>query len=86
MRHRGKIVAGLTGCVVVAGLALPGCSRADRYRMDPSPRIHTRAQSEQEIKNALTIVNDTNFRYFWNDMGRLFLMDRRSQLDPGPNW
>ena len=85
MRHRGKIVVGVSG-VMVAVAALSGCTRVDRYRMNPSPGIDTRAQSSDEIDNSLTIINDTNFRYFWNDMGRLWLMDSRSMLDPGPTF
>ena len=85
MRHRGKIVVGVSG-LMVAVAALSGCTRADRYRMNPSPNVDTRAQTGEEIDNSLTIINDTNFRYFWNDMGRLWLMDRRSMLDPGPTF
>lgn len=85
MRNRRLMIAGACGVAVVLG-TLAGCSRATRYRMNPTPKIDTRAQTEDEIRNSLTLTNDTNFRYFWNDVGRLFLMDRRSQLDPGPNF
>ncbi len=86
MRQRRMITGLASGCLIVGGLAIQGCSKATMYRMDPSPRVDTRAQTDEEIKNALTIVNDTNFRYFWNDFGRLWLMDRRSQLSPGPSF
>ena len=85
MRNGRMIVAGLGACVLLAGM-LCGCSRATSYRMDPTPKIDTRAQTDQEIQNDLTLTNDTNLRLFWNDMGRLWLMDRRSMLDPGPNF
>lgn len=87
MRNRRIIISGTCGAVLAAGL-LAGCSntRATAYRMNPTPTLDTRAQSPQEIQNSLTLVNDTNFRYFWNDWGRFWFMDRRSYLDPGPNW
>ena len=87
MRNRRMIFVGACGVVAAIG-ALSGCSntRATAYRMNPSPKIDTRAQSPDEIQNSLTVINDTDFRFFWNDMGRFWLMDRRSMLDPGPNF
>lgn len=87
MRSRRFVIAGTCGMIAAIGV-LSGCSntRASAYRMNPTPKIDTRAQTSEEIQNSLTLINDTNLRYFWNDMGRLWLMDKRSHLDPGPKF
>jgi hypothetical protein len=37
-----------------------------------------------DMKNQMTVTNDTNVRLFWSDMGRLLLLDRPSRLTPAP--
>ncbi len=88
MAHRRRLIIGCVGVSVLgAGLVSAGCSRADQYRMDPTPRIMTRSETHQEVANSLTMTDDTNFRLMWNDIGRLMFLDKpMQQLDPGPNF
>ena len=86
MRMSRKAVIGLGVCLLGGAMALSGCSTATTFRMDPSPEIQTTGESGDEVRNSLTLINDTNFRYFWKDMGRLMLMNRRSHLGGGPTF
>jgi len=90
MRRQFSIVL---GCVLVAGAgALTGCgsgdARLDEIRADPSPDIDTLYQRPHDIDNALTVTFDENCRMFWQDCGRVWLLDRPSKLarEPIPRW
>jgi hypothetical protein len=68
---------------VIAVTALTGC-RKDQFRANPTPGITNMAWTNDEIANRLTITNDTNLRTLSNDLGRALLLDKPSELRPGP--
>ncbi len=78
---RRRAILCLAPVLVVGSLA--GC-RTYQYRANPTPRIDNMAWTRDEIDNRLTIVNDTNLRTFNNDLGRALLLDKPSELRPGP--
>ena len=63
-----------------------GCSSASSQRagvlLNPSPNVGSMNQREDDMINASTHANDTNWRSFRQDLGRAFLTDRPSRL----NW
>ncbi|MEO1128779.1 MAG: hypothetical protein AAFX05_03615 [Planctomycetota bacterium] len=74
----GLSVAAL-GSVVLTGCGSGTSKHA--FRLNPTPDLHTASQNADEINNRITITNDTNLRYFNEDLGRLFLLDRPSGLN-----
>ncbi|HBS27888.1 MAG TPA: hypothetical protein DEB06_00205 [Phycisphaerales bacterium] len=66
--------------VLGAAALLTGCSQADQFRANPSPAEMTISQSDQDVANSLSYINDTNLRQFNEDLGRLMLFDRPSRM------
>lgn len=54
----------------------------DQFRSDPTPELDTLAQRPDDIKNAMTVVNDTNLRLLTEDFGRFWFYERPSRLTP----
>jgi hypothetical protein len=73
---------------VMAGLVwLGGCSSDGRYgaiRSDLTPELDTLYQRSADIDNALTLMDDENWRMFNEDLGRAFYVNRPSRLTPEP--
>lgn len=87
MRHSRSSFRSVLVVLVAAGAVasvMGGCSRADRYRMNPTPELDTLGQTRAEMDNRMTVTNDTNARSFNRDVGYLFLQDRPSRLTPAP--
>lgn len=86
--HATRSIFRMTMVLVVAacgcGTMLGGCSRADAYRMNPTPELDTTSQRRADIDNKLTITNDTNLRLMNEDLGRLLLLDNPSRASPQP--
>jgi hypothetical protein len=95
MRRFASVNRSVAGSVVAAGLGLAGLgvglglggcqsTQLDEIRADVSPMETTEIDRWDDMKNQMTVTNDTNVRLFWSDMGRLLLLDRPSRLTPAP--
>jgi len=60
-------------------LVLTGCSGGG-YRANPTPEMATLSHTEAEVYNRTTVTFDTNLSAIWEDMSRMFLVDRPSML------
>lgn len=83
-RARIAMVAGM-----LAGLAwVGGCSSSNgRYgaiKSDLTPELDTLYQRPDDVENALTLMDDENWRMFHQDLGRVFYTNRPSRLTPEP--
>ncbi len=69
---------------------LAGCSgpkhagAVGKYRNNPSPALTTLAKRPSDNRNSMAIMQDTNWRMFWEDGGRAMMLDRPSRLSPKP--
>ncbi len=61
-------------------LALSGCAGGSSYRANPTPEMATLSHTEAEVYNRTTVTFDTNLSAIWEDMSRMFLVDRPSML------
>ncbi|HVZ93203.1 MAG TPA: hypothetical protein VG797_01710 [Phycisphaerales bacterium] len=86
MMNRRRVMMGVASIAALAGLV--GCSahesQAARFRSNPTPEIDTTGQTKDEVANKLTIVADTDWRMFNEDLGRMFLLDKPSLATPKP--
>lgn len=82
-----KGVGMAVGMVMVAAAALlSGCAtdvRSESLR-DPSAAEMGPVTTPDQIDNGIAHTTDTNWRLFWDDMGRFWLLDRPSHLTPYP--
>jgi outer membrane murein-binding lipoprotein Lpp len=88
MARRSMLVLGvvaLSGVGLISGCCNTGDARLDEVRADPSPNVDTLMQRPADIENAMTVTADENGRMFWEDMGRVWLMDRPSRLSREPH-
>lgn len=88
MARRSVVVLGivaLSGVGLLSGCCFTGNERLDAVRCDPSPNIDTMSERPEDINNAMTVSMDENGRMFWEDMGRLWMVDRPSRLSRGPH-
>ncbi len=67
-------------------LPLTGCSPTTSagLRADPSPELFTTARSLEQHMNNQAKVLDQNHRSGWDDLNRMFLLERPSTLTPYP--
>ncbi len=85
-------VAGVAGILLTTAclLALGGCaSSASReqlaeIRCNPTPKLMTLTNRDDDVNNTLTHTFDTNLRSLNRDLGVLWLLDRPSHLSPYP--
>ncbi len=88
MARRLLLVVGivaLTGVGLLSGCCCTGDDRLDEVRADPSPNIDTLYQRPEDVDNAMTVTLDENGRMFWQDLGRVWLLDRPSRLTREPH-
>ncbi len=91
MRTTRRTVAVLS--LAAAASTLVGCSSSgprhagdvSAIRRNPSPAMHTLAGRRADAYNRRTVTTDTNLRMFTEDMERLFLLDRPSNLTMYPS-
>lgn len=84
MRKRLFKVSFVVASAGLAAAALSGCSRIDRYRLNPSPEVTTLGQTDDDIANRTTQTFDNNFRNLLEIGGRFLLLDRPTRLTPKP--
>jgi hypothetical protein len=75
--------------IVGAGALLAGCgtnpiSRDAMIRYNLTPELDTLYQRPVDQANAYSLMNNENWRMFWEDMGRFWYVDRPSRLAPEP--
>ncbi|MFT3687148.1 MAG: hypothetical protein QM783_19865 [Phycisphaerales bacterium] len=79
----GKVV-----CLVIAAAAatMVGCAGDVRSETlwDPSAAEMGPVTTKEQINNGMSHTMDTNWRLFWDDMGRFWLLDRPSHMTPYP--
>ncbi len=75
----------LFGAALLSGCSFTNNDRLNEVRDDPSPNIETMSQRQEDIDNAMTVSIDENGRQFWEDMGRVWMVDRPSRLSKGPH-
>ena len=85
MRRTAAIRIALCSALTVAVIAPLGCSKAQQFRMNPSPNIANLQWSKDERANRRTIVFDTNLRAASNDLDRALLIEKPSQITGLPN-
>lgn len=75
----------VTACALLSTLS--GCSesRLEEVRADATPNLDTLSQRPEDIDNAMTVTFDENGRMFWEDLGRVMLLDRPSRLKREPS-
>ena len=86
--HPIMITAALLGATTV--LALGGCkSSTDHYSYkaitsDLTPELQGLAERPVDIDTNVAVVENTNWRLMWGDLGRVWFLDRPSILSPFP--
>lgn len=85
MRRTAAIRFVLCSALAAACLVPVGCTKAQQFRMNPSPNIANLQWSKEERANRRTIVFDTNLRAASNDLDRLLLLDKPSSITGLPN-
>lgn len=75
--------------LVAIPFALIGCSDyshqiAGEIRNDPTPELKTLWERPVDVDNHLAVTRNTNARAAWEDLGRVFLLDRPSMLTEEP--
>lgn len=65
---------------LLAAAFASGCSRTDRYRLNPSPDMNTLEFTHDEGLNRTTVAIDENLRMLNEEVGRFLLLDRPSRL------
>lgn len=74
--------ATLVGCTTASSPA--DYAQAERIRSNLTPELDTLYQRPDDMSNAMTIMADENGRMFWQDLGRVFYVDRPSRLTREP--
>lgn len=74
----------LASLVLVAGALSIGCTRADRYRLNPTPELSHLGETRGQVSNNRARIQDNMGRAAWDDFDRLMLMDDNSRLQPTP--
>lgn len=82
--HSRRSVVALGAPLAAALLCAAGCSTADRWRMNPTPRVDTLARTTDGVKNQMSISTDTNLRQLNEDLGRMFFFDRPTRMARSP--
>ncbi len=83
-------------CVVLAlsagaaTLGIGGCSSSGNAKLgsirgNPTPELDTTSQRRDDIDNKLTVTNDTNWRLFNEELGRLLLLENPSRMTAQPS-
>lgn len=86
----------MTKKIVCAGaclgvLALVGCGSNpenvsyEAITSNLTPALQSSTERPVDIHSNLAVMQDTNWRMFWDDMGRAFYTDRASNLTPYPH-
>ena len=52
---------------------------------DLTPALQTSTKRPVDVNTNLAIMQDTNWRMFWDDLGRTFYTDRATNLTPYPH-
>ncbi|MEM6853287.1 MAG: hypothetical protein AAF593_02660 [Planctomycetota bacterium] len=71
----------LTATLLAAALLLAG-GCATGYSGDLTPELASLTQSEEQDANQYARVIDNNTRSIWDDLSRLFFLDKTSRLNP----
>ncbi len=50
-----------------------------------TPELMTTDQRGRDVKGQIALTNDSNWRQMWEDLGRVFILDRPSRLSPNPS-
>jgi hypothetical protein len=77
----GPLTLGLS---TLGGCCCTGNAQLDEVRADATPNLDTLYQRPADVDNALTVTADENGRMFWEDMGRVWLLNRPSRLTREP--
>ena len=73
--------------VAAGALAMTGChspTSKHAIREDPTPELKTLYERDDDVHNTLSLMKNENWRMFWEDLGRVFYLDRASRLTPEP--
>ena len=86
MRSTHRMTLPVAATLATGLLLLSGCRSGTTAAIyhDPTPAIDTLSETDFEVKNSLVITRENNFRMVWEDLGRLWLVDRPSRLSPKP--
>jgi hypothetical protein len=84
MKPRPTIFVSLTALAVVVTMAGCETSRYQQVKDDATPNLDTLHQRPEDIDNAMVVTCDENGRMFWEDLGRVWLLDRPSRLTREP--
>lgn len=79
-RRLSSVCLLLAGAFVLSGCNNTGNARLDEVRSDPTPDLVTLSQRDVDIDNAMVVTFDENGRMLWQDLGRMWLVDRPSRL------
>jgi len=90
MTIRGIALYGTLSVLAIASTV--GCSSTydindvsfDNVRRNPTPELTTTTESWEDVKVALALMEDQNWRMFWGDLGRAWNVDHPSRLTPFP--
>jgi len=83
--RRVSLVLGAAALAALAGMAGPaGCSKHQQIRTRPTPELWSLHARPTDANNQIAVTANENWRMFWEDMGRLWLLDRPTRLTPAP--
>ena len=80
-----RTILGIGGLVVAATL-VTGCKSVSHEAItdNPTPELHTTSLRDSEVETSLAYMRNSNWRMFWDDLGRASYWDQPSRLSPFP--
>lgn len=60
----------------------PMATDFESIKSNPTPELMTIAERKVDVERNLATTENQNYRMFWNDLGRMWYVDRPSFLSP----
>lgn len=74
------------GLGIAATVFLTGCSSISSadIRRDPTPELFSQTNSREQFRNQRAMARNHAWRTMWDDLARIGLHDKNTQLTPWP--
>lgn len=81
-RLSAVLVTTLCAATVLSGCSDPYDVSLDAITNDMTPELMTLNQRPDDVQRHMAYANNVNGRLFWEDLGRVWLTDHPSRLNP----
>jgi hypothetical protein len=86
---RSLVVAARAGLIAAVAAVAVGCNSEPKdsvsfnaIKSDLTPEMLTLTQRDVDAERTVAVTENTNWRLFWMDLGRVWGLDRPSMLSP----